>query len=194
MKVFGLTGGIGAGKSTVAKVFTALGVPVYDSDSSAKWLMQHDKELVDSIKTLLGTSAYDEFGQLQTAWIASKVFHDDSLLQALNQLVHPAVALHSKRWADLHPNAPYLIREAALLIETGIYKQLDGMIGVTAPEELRIKRVMNRNQWTRQQVEARIKNQLPEEERMSHCQHIIVNDAQKQVLPQILTLHELLKA
>ncbi len=194
MKVYGLTGGIGAGKSTVAKVFIALGVPVYDSDSSAKWLMQNDLELVDQIKALLGERAYDKAGILQTAYIATQVFHNDELLQALNQLVHPAVAKHSRHWADLYPNAPYLIREAALLIESGAYKQLDGMIGVTAPEELRIKRVMNRNQWTREQVVARIKNQLSEEERMRHCQYRLVNDAQKQVLPQILALHEQLKA
>lgn len=194
MKVFGLTGGIGAGKSTIAKIFLALGIPVYDADAAAKWLMQHDAFLMEAVKKLLGSEAYDEGGILQTTWIASKVFHDGEALEKLNQLVHPAVAQHSKTWVDRQENAPYLIREAALLIESGTYQQLDGMIGVTAPVDLRIKRVMHRNHWTQAQVEARIRYQMPEEERLKYCQHLIYNDAQKRVLPQVLTLHEILKA
>jgi dephospho-CoA kinase len=194
MKVFGLTGGIGAGKSTIAKIFMALDIPVYSSDEAAKWLMQNDPQLVEGIKYLLGNEAFDKNGKLQTTWIASRVFHDETALQALNQLVHPAVAHHSRIWADQQVGAPYLIREAALLIESGAYLQLDGMIGVSAPEDLRIWRVMNRNNFTKAQVLERIRNQMPEEERLRYCQFVIYNDALKQVLPQVLSLHEELKA
>ena len=151
--LIGITGGIGAGKSIVSKVFETLGIPKYDADTRAKWLMNNNQKLVDSIRKLFGNNAYQN-GELDRKFIASKAFEDKTLLEQLNQLVHPAVSKDFTEWANQH-HTPYLLKEAALIFETGSYKDLDKIITVTAAEPIRIQRVMKRDGRSEEQVKCR---------------------------------------
>ncbi len=157
MKIVGLTGGIGSGKSTIASFFNELGVPVYTADTAAKDLMISDPKLVKEIKKLLGEQAYHE-NELNRAWIAEKVFNNKELLSALNSLVHPAVANDFANWLFLQ-NTSYVIKEAAILFENGGYKQCDYIILVKAPQSLRLERVTKRDKTTQEKVQARMKMQ-----------------------------------
>ena len=143
MKIVGLTGGIGSGKTTVAHMFASQGIPVYNSDERAKELMVSSKELVNGIKSLLGEDAYTE-DELNRGYVARRVFTDKALLQSLNDLVHPAVRNDFDDWTS-EQNAPYVIQEAAILFENGAYEKFDSMILVTAPKMLRLKRIMQRD-------------------------------------------------
>ncbi|MBK6825238.1 MAG: dephospho-CoA kinase [Saprospiraceae bacterium] len=158
MITVGLTGGIGSGKSTVAGIFNSLGIPVYNSDIQARLLMEQDPTLVNKIKDLLGDEAYTPEGKLNRKWVASKVFADKMLLNQLNHLVHPAVLDDCNKWMVLQ-NAPYVIKESALLPETLSAQPVDFVIAVSAPIKLRIERVMERDQLSSSEVEARMKNQ-----------------------------------
>jgi dephospho-CoA kinase len=184
----GITGGIGSGKSTVCRVFEWLGIPVYDADDRAKWLMTHDAALREDIIALLGAAAYLPDGSLNRPHIAGLVFQDSGILKKLNSLVHPAVHRDGELWHQAQ-NAPYTLREAALLYESGGYRLLDKMIVVTAPVELRIQRVTARDGSERTAVEARIAQQWPEEEKAALADFIIRNDGQTALLPQILAIH-----
>jgi len=184
----GITGGIGSGKTTVCLLFAALGIPIYDADAAAKRLMTDDKTLRTQIIALFGDNAYAE-NTLNRPWIAEQVFGNKSLLEQLNALVHPAVARDTKAWAALQ-NAPYVLKEAALLIESGSYKELDKLIVVSAPEALRIERVMLRNQLSREEVVSRIQNQLPEAEKIKKADYVIINDGEHPLLPQVLAINE----
>ncbi len=185
----GITGGIGSGKSTVCKVFEWLGIPVYYADERAKWLMSHDPELRRNVIALLGEEAYSADGNLNRAYIASKIFHNEDALRALNGLVHPAVHRDGETW-HLTQDAPYTLREAALLYESGGYRLMDKMIVVTAPVELRIQRVMKRDGVEKDAVQARIAKQWPEEEKAALADFVICNDGRQLVLPQILQIHK----
>ncbi len=187
----GITGGIGSGKSTVCRVFEWLGIPVYYADERAKWLMQHDAGLRQAIVQLLGWQAYLPDGSLNRAYIAEIVFRDADKLQSLNQLVHPAVHRDAEQWS-LAQHASYTLREAALLYESGGYRLLDKMIVVTAPEELRVQRVMARDSVSREAVLARMAQQWPESQKAALADYIIHNDGQTLLLPQILALHQVL--
>lgn len=188
----GITGGIGSGKTTVCALFAALGIPIYDADAAAKRLMTADADLRQAILSLFGDSAYIQ-AELNREFIAKKVFEDKSLLNKLNNLVHPAVARDTVNWT-LAQQAPYVIKEAALLIESGSYKLLDKLIVVSAPEELRIQRVMQRNQLRREEVVARMNNQIPESEKLALADYVILNDGEHLLLSQVLQIHrELLK-
>jgi dephospho-CoA kinase len=189
MKV-GLTGGIGSGKSTVARIFRVLGIPVYDADSAAKRLMETDPGLQAAIRRQFGEAAYTE-GRLNRAYIAGIVFNDPEQLQALNALVHPVTIRDADAWA-LQQTAPYTIKEAALMFESESFHHLDAVIGVSAPLPLRIRRVMQRDQTTAEAVQARISKQMDEGIKMKLCDYIIVNDEQQMLLPQVLQLHEVL--
>lgn len=191
MQKIGITGGIGSGKSTVCRVFEWLGIPVYYADERAKWLMQHDAELRQAIVQLLGQEAYLPDGSLNRPYIAGIVFQDANQLQSLNQLVHPAVHRDAERW-HLIQHAPYTLREAALLFESGGYQLMDKMIVVTAPEELRIQRVMARDGVSRKAVLARMAQQWPEARKVAMADYIIYNDEQTLLLPQVLALHQTL--
>lgn len=185
----GITGGIGAGKSTVCKVFAALGIPVYDADSRAKLLLVEDSQLREEIKRYFGAQAYLEDGSLNRPWLASQVFDKPEQLKILNELVHPRVGLDFERWYA-QQQAPYILKEAALLFESGAYKALDAVITVTAPEALRLRRTLMRDTArSRSQVEDIMRRQLPEEERVSRAQFRLVNDEHSLVLPQVLRLH-----
>lgn len=185
----GLTGGIGSGKSYVAKVFKALGVPFYDADKEAKELMNTNSAIKNALILEFGKQVYDIEGHLDRTYLASQVFRDKERLDKLNAIVHPIVIQHGEDWA-LSQNFPYSLKEAALLFESGSYKKLDYTILVTAPTDMRIARVMQRDTITREEVLDRINKQLPDEEKQKLADFIIVNDGLTPLLPQILPLHK----
>jgi len=187
----GVTGGIGSGKSLVCRIFATLGVPVYDSDSRAKILMTTDGILTDQIKKEFGTLSYNADGALNRKFIAGLVFQDDNKRQNLNRLVHPRVAIDYKGWVDLQSFA-YIVREAALLVETGSYKDLDKTIVVTAPDSVRVQRVLERDTHrTEKEIRDIINSQMSQEEKAGKADYVIVNDGQQPILPQVLALHRL---
>jgi dephospho-CoA kinase len=186
----GITGGIGSGKSVVCQVFSTLGIPVFNADDTAKYLMESDAELVRSICGLLGSDVYNS-GKLDRAKVAALIYNDNSKLAALNALVHPATIKYAEHWFGSH-TAPYAIKEAAIFFESGSYKDIDVMIGVFAPLDLRIERAMKRSNFTREKVLGIVANQMNEDEKMKRCDHIIINDDTTAVLPQILALHQIM--
>lgn len=187
----GITGGIGSGKSLVCRIFHVLGVPVYDADSQAKKLMTTDGILIDEIKKEFGSLSYDEGGTLNRALISKAVFNEPEKLTKLNSLVHPRVAEDYNRWISEQSGANYCLKEAALMFESESYRLLDKIIVVTAPDEQRIKRVMQRDpQRSRADVENIIKNQMAQEEKNKRADFVIRNDESELVVPQVLKLHE----
>ncbi len=192
MLKIGITGNIGSGKSTVSKIFASLGIPVYDADSRAKLIMVEDPELVHGIKQLLGEAAYTS-GQINRPYISQKVFADKQLLEGLNAIVHPAVFRDFEQWVA-GEHAPYILKEAALLYESGSYKTLDKIIVVAANHELRLQRSIIRDASNAAAIEARMKNQLPEEEKVKLADYIIHNNENDLLIPQVLTLHHQLLA
>lgn len=187
MLKIGITGGIGSGKSTVAKVFETLGIPVYYADDAAKRLMQEDPELKKQIISLFGENAFTG-GQLNRPWISEQVFGNPEKVSVLNALVHPATIRDAHEWMS-GQRTPYVLKEAALIFESGSEKELDYVIGVEAPQELRIQRVIERDNTTRDAILLRMKNQLNEEEKMKRCNFIIHNDGNQMVIPQVIALH-----
>jgi len=188
----GLTGGIGSGKSTVASIFEILGIPVFYADQAARDLIDQSAELQQSIAQLLGKGVVHN-GIIDRKVIANAVFNRPDLLQSLNALIHPRTLKAAEDWM-MAQKSPYVIKEAAILFESGSNKALDLIIGVQAPDELRILRTMKRNQLDREAVESRIARQMPEKQKMALCDFIILNDDQSAVLPQVLAIHqELLK-
>ncbi len=191
MQKIGITGSIGSGKSTVTRIFANIGVPVYDADSRAKWLMVSSPSIAERIKELFGADAYTGSGELNRSLIASKAFYDKRLLTKLNEVVHPAVFKDFDSWCVEHKHKAYIVKEAALMFESDSYKQLDKVIMVTAPEELRIERSMKRDQMSREAILSRMKNQMSEVEKLTHSQFEIKNDEQHLLIPQVLKVHSL---
>jgi dephospho-CoA kinase len=187
----GITGGIGSGKTTVCRIFAALGVPVYDADTEAKKLMNTDVDLISGITALFGPESYTAEGVYNRPFVGSIVFADAEKLAALNALVHPAVEAHSRRWheAQMAAGHPYTLKEAALLVESGSYKHLDVLIVVTAPENLRIHRVMARDGADESAVRARMRHQLPDSEKMALADYVIHNDGAHMLVPQVWNIH-----
>lgn len=186
----GITGGIGSGKSTVCKLFTLLGIPVYTADDRAKWLMSHEPQLKEKILTSFGTESYTSNGELNRGYLAETVFSNPEKVAALNALVHPAVGKDFADWVG-QQNAPYLIKEAALLFETGAAKELDYVINVSSPLRVRMARVLLRDpQRTEEQVNQIINQQLPDEEKNELADFSIKNTDNKLLLPQVIALHE----
>ena len=183
----GITGGIGSGKSVVCQVFNTLGIPVFNADDAARYLMDNDAVLVGSISLLLGNDAYHE-GKLQRAKVSSIVYGKPDILERLNALVHPATIRYAQEWMKSQPS-PYVIKEAAIFFESGSDKEMDVMVGVYAPKEVRIARARHRSGLTREQVEAIIARQMDEDEKMRRCDHVITNDDVTAVVPQVLQLH-----
>lgn len=188
MLKIGLTGGIGSGKSSVVGIFNVLGIPVFDSDLYAKLVMETDHELAASIKKTFGEESYTG-EKLNRSYIANLVFNDPYKLEQLNALVHPAAIMEANNWMAKQ-TTPYIIKEAALLFEAGSAANLDYIIGVSSPGHLRIKRVMERDSLTREQVTSRMNRQMDEEAKMKLCDSIIINDEQQLLVPQVLALHE----
>lgn len=184
----GITGGIGSGKTTVARIFEVLGIPVYYADDAAKRIMNEDLALREQVIKNFGELSYIE-GKLNREYLASIVFLDKKKLATLNALVHPATIRNSNLWMKCQ-TTPYAIREAALIFESGAQDQLDYVIGVSAPVELRIERAMQRDKVTRQQVLERMNRQINETIKMRLCDFVVVNDGKKPVIPQVLKLHE----
>ena len=184
----GLTGGIGSGKSTVARIFEVLSIPVYYADEAAKRLMNEDEELKAQIVKLLGDGAYSG-GKLDRNYIASVVFNDPVKLEKLNGLVHPATINDANRWFR-QQTAPYAIKEAALIFESGAHDLLDFVIGVYTPAAIRIERVMQRDHLSHEEILSRMKNQLEEDTKMGLCNFVITNDEKQLVIPQVMAIHE----
>jgi dephospho-CoA kinase len=187
----GLTGGIGSGKSTAAKFFSILGVPIYYADDRAKWLMANDPDLVAEIIKTFGEESYLEDRTLNRKYLAEKVFGDQKQTLAINALVHPAVKKDFENWV-YKQNTPYVIKEAALLFESGSYKELDKVINVSSPLKLRVARVLMRDQRSEAQINEIINRQLPDEEKNKLADYVIKNNETKMVIPQILEIHEIL--
>lgn len=187
----GITGGIGSGKTTVCEVFERLGVPVYYADKQAKYLMETDKKLREAIRQLFGDEAFDAENNLNRAFIAGIVFKDEEKLLALNALVHPAVKADYDSWNAIlaRKEYPYSLKEAALLVESGSYKDLDKLIVVSAPLEDRIKRVMARDNVSEEQVKARIDAQLPDAEKVKLADYVIDNNLIMELVPQVSKVH-----
>ena len=186
----GITGGIGSGKSVICKIFTCLGVPVYDADSRAKSIMTTDGILIEQIKKEFGDLAYLPDGSLDREYLSRVIFENQEKRTLLNQMVHPRVAADTDRWLDQNREASYVVREAALLIESGAYLRVDKVLLVTAPEELRIKRVLARDPHRlREEVVKIMATQLPEEEKKKVADVVVYNDETQLLVPQILHLH-----
>ncbi len=190
----GITGGMGSGKTTVCKIFRILGIPVYLADDSAKQLMTTDKTLQQKIISIFGPDAYLADGALNRKLISDLAFQDPNKLSQLNEAVHPAVLKDSETWHNAQENVPYTLKEAALLFESGSYKFLDKVITVVAPLELRIRRIMQRDNTTREAILARIGQQMQDDEKISLSDFVIQNDGSKSLVRQVLEIHaELLK-
>lgn len=188
----GLTGGIGSGKSTVARIFQSLGIPIYASDVEAKRLMSERSDIRQQILEAFGEGSYLN-DQPYYKHLASIVFKDPTALEKLNRIIHPATIQDAKKWMATQ-TAPYCLKESALLFESGAAEGLDLVIGVYAPEAVRIQRVMKRENITREAVLARMRRQISEEIKRRLCDRIVINDEQRPLLQQVLDLHqELLK-
>ena len=187
MKVIGLTGGIGSGKSTVGRVMETLGVPVFDADREALALYDEDESLLNEVKERFGSSVIQPDGRLNRQALASIVFNDALALQQLNAMVHPRVAKKFEAWRNRQVTRA-VIREAAILFESGSASDCDSVIVVTAPEDLRIARVQKRNGWSEEEVRARMKRQWSEEQLVGMANAVIVNDDKHLVLPQLARL------
>jgi dephospho-CoA kinase len=188
----GLTGGIGSGKSTVAQLFEVLGIPVYYADIEAKKLMNDDTALKQAIIENFGKEAYTN-EVLNRKYISSIVFSHPLKLEVLNSIVHPATKKDGENWMR-RQKAVYAIHEAALIFEANVSDRLDYVIGVSSPKELRIKRAMERDNVSREEIIKRMSKQLDEEIKMSKCDFVVINDEQQLLIPQVLELHEKLIA
>src|SRR5690606_7631593 len=187
----GITGGIGTGKSFVSKIFKTMGIPFYNADLEAKLIMVKDNNIRMALVKAFGPETYFEDGSLNRVYLSKQVFDNSQRLEVLNNIVHPAVIQAGVDWSNAQ-NGPYSLKEAALLYESGSYKKLDYTILVTAPEELRIARVMKRDKVSREEVLNRIQKQMPEEEKLKFADFVIHNDEQQPLLPQIINIHHTL--
>ncbi|MBS1746390.1 MAG: dephospho-CoA kinase [Bacteroidetes bacterium] len=188
MLKIGLTGGMGSGKTTVSQIFSVLGIPVFYADDIAKQLMNEDEGLKKKIIQLFGENAYQD-NKLNRKFISGIVFNDRFKLEQLNAIVHPVTIATAEQWIKKQ-TSPYIIKEAALMFESAAAVHLDYVIGVYAPQHLRLQRVMQRDDMQRDDVMARMNNQIDEAIKMKLCDFVIVNDEQQAVLPQVLYLHK----
>lgn len=186
--IVGLTGGIGTGKTMVAKLFELYGAKLFNSDDRAKELYFHS-EIKPQVIALLGSESYLNEHTLNKKYISQKIFSDTDLLKKLNAIIHPAVVAEFKKFVSLHPNE-LIIKESALLFETGLYKELDKIILVTSPLELRTKRVMERDGLTEQEVTNKIKSQMSEEEKLKLADMVIYNNETDLLIPQTLSIYQ----
>lgn len=184
----GITGGIGSGKTTVSKIFEVLGIPVYYADTAAKHLMENDPELIRQIISIFGEPAYKD-GKLDRSYISGIAFNQPAKLEALNAVVHPATINDAARWMEKQ-KAPYSIKEAALIFESGTQSQYDFIIGVFSPRAIRINRVIKRDNITAEEVKKRMDRQINEEIKMRLCDAVITNNDQQLIIPQVLALHQ----
>ncbi len=186
----GITGGIGSGKSTVAKIFSILGIPIYYADDRAKWLMGNDEELKTQIKNQFGTESYQSDGKLDRSFLAKEVFPNPEKVKTINSLVHPAVGRDFSTWSSTQ-TAPYVLKEAALIFETGSHDALDFVITVSSPLKVRIARTLMRDPFrSEEQVNQIINQQLPDEQKNELADFVIKNTDNKLLIPQVLKIHQ----
>jgi dephospho-CoA kinase len=190
MLKIGITGGIGSGKTTVCRIFEVLGIPVFYADDAAKSIMHTDDLLREQIIEGFGKESYSAAGELNRQYISSVVFNNDDELKKLNALVHPAVFRAFDIWVAQQENAPYVIKEAALLFESDSYKMCDRSVLVKSPEGIRIKRIMARDGATEENVRLRMNKQFTDEQKEKLADHILLNDEQTLLIPQVIALHE----
>jgi dephospho-CoA kinase len=188
----GLTGGIGSGKTTVARVLEQLGVPVYYADERGKWLSNHNPEVIRKIRGLFGDAAYPAGGAMDRKYIAGRVFEDAALLSQLNAIIHPAVQDDYLRWVERYRDVPYTILETAILFESGFDRQVDRAVTVLAPVELRIARTVRRDETDEASVRARIAAQMSDDERAAKADFVLHTDDEALLIPRILELHGML--
>ncbi|MDQ3051205.1 MAG: dephospho-CoA kinase [Bacteroidota bacterium] len=195
MKTFqlGITGGIGSGKSVVCRVLEVLGIPVFNADEASKQLLENNHDVIYAVKKLLGTEAYQTDGKANRQFIAGIVFTDENKLQQLNNILHPAVQKNYKAWVAGHQHLQLVAKEAAIMFESGSYAYMDAIVAVTAPAELRINRVVERDGKRPADVLKILNRQLPEEEIIRRSNFKIINDDEHLIIPQILTIIEQIK-
>ncbi len=185
----GITGGIGAGKSIISRIFSLLGIPVYNADDQAKYLMNHDKILKREIIDHLGEKSYKD-GRLNRAYLSAKIFDNEDYQQKINSLVHPRVREDFYHWHQAHMTSSYTLKEAALLYESGSYKELDKIIMIYSPTDLRVERVLLRDHFrTGEEVMKIIAKQMPDEEKRKMADYVIYNDDKRLVIPQVIDFH-----
>jgi dephospho-CoA kinase len=189
----GVTGGIGSGKSVVCQLFACLGVPIYNADSRAKWLTNNDPVIRKNVTDLLGSKAYDEAGIYDTSYVSSRVFQDENLLKQLNAIIHPVVMQDTLNWVQSNQASPYVVKEAAIMNKAGDKNSLDYVVVVEAPLNLRIKRILQRDNRTKEQISAIIQRQVSDDERRNIADFLIFNDEESALIPQVLKLHEIFK-
>lgn len=192
MLKIGITGGIGSGKTTASKIIRNLGVPVFASDEVGREALNKNKRLIKKVKKEFGDEMYLSDGSLNRSRLASLVFSNPQALEKLSALVHPIVEAQFNTWCELHEKRPYVLKEAAILFESGSYHDLDKVIHVFAPREQRIERVIKRDHTTKEEVEKRIRFQYSDEERNRLADYIIMNEDGTDLLPEIMDLHEIL--
>ena len=188
MLKIGLTGGIGSGKTTVAQIFEILGIPVYYADVAAKKMMNEDENLRNQIIEHFGAQSYND-GKLNRPFLAEVVFSDPDKTKLINSIIHPATIADAEKWMG-EQQAPYAIKEAALIFEANAEKNLDLVIGVSANYELRLQRVMLRDTVNKEAIEKRMQNQIDEKEKMDRCDFIIDNNETALLIPQVIAIHE----
>jgi dephospho-CoA kinase len=186
----GITGGIGSGKSLICKVFTRFGIPIYYADDEAHYITDQDPEIRKKIIALTGEHIYSG-NELNRQVLAAYIFNDKSLLEQVNRIIHPKVAAHFNDWCTHHTDHPYIIQESAILFESDAYKNFDKIVTVSAPEPIRIRRVLSRKNMTPGKIKAILRNQLDEKEKIDRSHYIVINDNTQLVIPQILHLHQI---
>ena len=186
----GITGGIGSGKSMVCEVFKLFSIPIYHADLEAKKLYDNDKELLDSVVDAFGKGVLDPTGHIDKRALAAKVFNDQSALDTLNNLVHPLVSKHFDFWCAANKDAPYILKEAAILFESGAYLHVDKIITVTAPFLTRVERTISRDHISKQEIESRIKRQSTDDYKIERSHWVVINDGNKLILPCVSKIHQ----
>jgi len=189
MIIVGITGGIGSGKSIVCNIFRQLGVPVYEADTEAKKLYETEPELKERIRKEISEDVFDKKGKIDKQKLSSLIFNNEALLKKVNQIVHPQVVKHFSEWKKLF-KSPYILKEAAILFESDTDKDCDRIITVSAPEELRIQRTMQRDKKSKEEIEKIILRQWSDDAKIKKSDFVIVNDEKQLVIPQVLEIHQ----
>ena len=191
MKIYGLTGGIGSGKTTVGQVFKTFGIAIYNADERAKWLTENNNTIKLKIKSIFGEQLYDLNDVLDKKILSEIVFNNKIELKKLNEIIHPEVRLDFTEWIKKQ-KGNYVLKESAILFENGLEKEVDGVVGVIAAEEIRIKRVVARSHLSPLEIRARMNNQINQDILKDKCNWVIYNNEHDLVIPQVLKLHEVL--
>lgn len=185
----GITGGLGSGKSHICGIFLRLKIPVYTADIESKKLTDTDPEIRHEITSAFGSELYTNNG-VNRIRLAEIIFTDPSKLKKINAIIHPRVASHFKLWCMQHHNAPYVLHESAIILESGVFRNFEKVITVYSPDEMRLHRVLQRPNMTREKALAIMKNQLPDSEKIKQSDFIIYNDESRLVTPQVLAIHK----